>query len=186
MKQKSLKKTIFTCAMMLALALAATGCAGQAQVVPTPQPTAQYMPQATTTDGVVNNTTGNATNSAATNNSMNNAAQYDWANNAAQIETRINQISEIKDSRVVVSGDTALVGVYFDPSYRGEMTERIREMIAAEIKQADPNITTVAVTAEGDDVEDIFEMSERVRRGGLLTELEEDVREIVREVTTLR
>jgi len=87
---------------------------------------------------------------------------------------------------VVVAGDTALAGVYFDPSYRGEMTERIREMIASEIMQADPNIRTVAVTAEEDDVEDIFEMSDRVHRGGLMSELEEDIREIVREVTTLR
>jgi len=173
MKQK---KILFASAMLLALMLAAAGCSSQAQVVPTPQPqsTAQFMPQATAGNAAVNSA------------APENTAQYDWANNAAQVETRIRQISEIRDSRVLVNGDTALVGVYFDPAYRGELTERIREMIAAEVKAADPSIQTVAVTAEDDDVEDIFEMSERVRRGGMLDEIEEDIREIVREVTTLR
>ena len=172
MKQK---KTILSIAMLAVLALALAGCSSEAQVVPTPQPqaTAQFMPQ-------------NAQNSVANSAAPENTMQYDWANNAAQVEEGIKQISEIRDCRVVVAGDTALVGVYFDPSYRGEMTERIREMIAAEIQKADANIKTVAVTAEEDDVEDIFEMSDRVHRGGLLAELEEDIREIVREVTTLR
>ena len=172
MKQK---KIWILCAMLLLLAMVAAGCSSEAQVVPTPQPqaTAQFMPQATA---------GNAVNSAAPENTV----QYDWVNNAAQVETRIRQLSEVRDCRVLVSGDTALVGVYFDPSYRGEMTDRIREMIAAEVMQADPMIKTVAVTAEEDDVEDIYEMSDRVARGGMLAELEEDIREIVREVTTLR
>ena len=66
------------------------------------------------------------------------------------------------------------------------MTERIREMIAAEIMKADPQIQTVAVTSEEDDVEDIYEISERTLMGEELDALKEDINEIVRNATTLR
>ena len=111
---------------------------------------------------------------------------FDWTANAAQIESRIAQISEISEARVVVTGNTALVGVRFDQAYRGEMTERIREMVAAEVMAADPGITTVAVTADGDDVEDIYELSERTMLGRDMDTLKDDINEIVRNATTLR
>ena len=106
--------------------------------------------------------------------------------NAARIEGQINRISEIAESRVVVAEDTALVGVKFDSAYKGEMTERIREMVAAEVMAADPEITTVAVTAAEDDVEDIYEISERTLAGREMDSLKEDIQEIVRNATTLR
>ena len=112
--------------------------------------------------------------------------RYDWSTGAAQIEARLRQISEISDARVVVTGNTALVGVRFDTAYRGEMTERIREMVAAEIMAADPQITTVAVTADGDDVEEIYELSDRTLAGREMDTLKDDINEIVRNATTLR
>ena len=59
-------------------------------------------------------------------------------------------------------------------------------MIAAEVMKADPQITTVAVTSEEDDVEDIYEISERTLMGEELDALKEDINEIVRNATTLR
>ena len=76
------------------------------------------------------------------------ATPFDWKNNAAQVETAINQISEIADSRVVVAGTTALVAVRYTDAYQGETTERIREMVAGAVREADPTIQTVAVTSE--------------------------------------
>ena len=169
-----MKKQLVIVLVLLA-ALMTAGCmnrGGEDAAEPTSTPS--YMPQ------------GSSAATAMPGATMGTDTAFDWTANAARIEAQIAQISEIREARVVTTGDTALVGVYFDPSYRGEMTERIREMIASEIKQADANIKTVAVTAEDDDVEDIFEMSDRVHRGGLMAELEEDIREIVREVTTLR
>ena len=102
------------------------------------------------------------------------------------MEGRLKQISEIDDARVVVTGNTALVGVHFDRAYQGEMTERIREMVAAEVMTADPEITTVAVTADDDDVDSVFDLSERSSLGRDLDTLKEDIEEIVRNATTLR
>lgn len=114
------------------------------------------------------------------------AARFDWTKNAARVEGLINQISEISQSRVVVAGNTALVAVRFGSAYQGEMTERIREMIAAEVMKADPQITTVAVTADEDDVEDVYEISDRVLAGTDMDDLKEEINEIVRNATTLR
>ena len=167
-------KKVFCASVMLALAVAMlAGCSDRteektAQAAPTPN----YMPQGSAVQN------GNAARPLAN--------RFDWTRDAAQIENRINQISEIEEARVVVTGDTALVGVRFDRAYRGDMTERIREMVAAEVMAADPQITTVAVTADDDDVEDVYELSNRTAAGKDLDTLKDDINEIVRNATTLR
>ena len=111
---------------------------------------------------------------------------FDWTAGAEQIEADVSRISEISDCRVVVNGTTALVGVRFADAYQGEVTERIREMVAAEVMKADPDIQTVAVTAEEEDVASVYEIANRIRTGSPLEELKTRIEEIVRNATTLR
>ena len=172
-----MKKKLY-CGFVLAMAAALmlTGCMNkgdESRVEPTATP--GYMPQ----NNVVNATAAPGARATA-------QAEFDWTANAAQIESRIGQISEISEARVVTTGNTALVGVKFDPAYRGEMTERIREMVAAEVMAADPKITTVAVTADGEDVEEVYALSERSLMGREMDTLKDDIQEIVRNATTLR
>lgn len=111
---------------------------------------------------------------------------YDWQTGAQNVENSIMQLSEVSDARVLVAGNTALVGIKFDPAYKGELTDRIREMIAGIIKQADPTIQTVAVTAQDKDVTDIYTMSDKVRAGEQMNTFNEDILAIVRNSTTMR
>ncbi len=111
---------------------------------------------------------------------------FDWANSAAGIEQAIGQISEISEARVVVTNTTALVGVRFDNAYKGKLTERIREMVAAEVLKADPSIQTVAVTGEDEDVAKVYALSDQIRAGRTADELSSDINAIVRNATTLR
>ena len=180
------------------LALAACMNNGASNAQPTPAPTANYNPgdaNGTQRDDALNNTqsdpqngatgtTGATGNTAATANGALNP--FDWMNGAADIEKAISQISEISDARVVVTNSTALVGVRFDNAYKGEITERIREMVAAEVLKADPSIQTVAVTASEDDVKKVYELSEQIRSGRTADELSADINSIVRNATTLR
>lgn len=165
---------------ILAIGLCVTGCmnrgaqekkaANEGQAVqPSPSASANYMPQGTTMDSAVGG-----------------AARFDWSGSAAQVEQQIGQISEVSEARVVVTGDTALVGVTFNQAYQGEMTERIREMVAAEVMKADPQITTVAVTADREDVDKVRALSDRVIAGEKMDDLKEEISEIVRNATTLR
>lgn len=172
MNKPGFKKLFLIFALVLVMGVVATGCMNRAnEGVVEPAPSPDYMPQGTTTESSAARET---------------PARFDWTTNAAQIEERIGRISEISEARVVVTGNTALVGVRFNQAYRGEMTERIREMVAAEIMAADPQITTVAVTADADDVEEIYEISDRVLAGREMDTLREDINEIVRNATTLR
>ena len=115
-------------------------------------------------------------------------AAFDWNSESKNVEDAIAQLSEIKEARVAISGDTALVGVRFDDAYKGEMTDRIREMIAGVVQKADPRIRTVAVTADENDVNSIFDMAERVASGAgqVFEDFGEDIKKIVNNVTTMR
>ena len=189
---------ILTAALILALGAALTGCMNDAtpnrQASPTA--TADFMPGNTDGGDGVNNPTasaspiivgdngGNAGNTSSTSDGALNP--FDWANGAAQIEKAIAGISEIADSRVVVTNSTALVGVKFDNVYKGKLTERIREMVAAEVLRADPSIQTVAVTSEEADVQKVYGLSDQIRAGRTADELAPEINAIVRNATTLR
>lgn len=165
------KNLFFAIAVVLIVGAALSGCMNRAEERVEASPTPNYMPQGATRQPVADPTS---------------QAPYDWTRNAAQVEARLRQISEIQEARIVTTGNTALVGVKFDAAYRGEMTERIREMVAAEVMAADPNITTVAVTADDEDVKGVYEISDRMLAGNELDRLKEDINEIVRNATTLR
>ena len=197
----SIRKIIPVILIVAAACLTLAACMnnGGTSAQPTPGPTANYAPNAT--DGAANGaqngngaagmTNGNGAmnggtdgNTAATTDGALNP--FDWANGASDIEKAISQISEISDARVVVTNSTALVGVKFDNAYKGEITERIREMVAAEVLRADPSIQTVAVTASEDDVRKVYDLSERIRAGRTADELAAEINAIVRNATTLR
>ena len=210
MNRKIIPVLLILAAACLALAACMNNGANNAQ--PTPDATANYAPNNTDGNaygtpnesrngnsagngGVTNNTgatgatgangaTGAAGNTAASTDGALNP--FDWANGAADIEKAIARISEISEARVVVTNTTALVGVKFDNAYKGEITERIREMVAAEVLMAAPSIQTVAVTATAEDVKKVYDLSEQIRSGRTADELAADINAIVRNATTLR
>lgn len=168
-------KKVLIYVMLLAVALMAVGCmrnAGEvdnSNVSPTAAPT--MRPAVGTTAGA----------------GASGVPAFDWSADANQIENNINQISEISESRVLVNGNTAIVAVKFSATYEGELTQRIREMVAAEVMEADPNIETVAVTVEEDDVNELFSLSDQVKAGTKkLDDLGPDIDRIVSNATTLK
>ena len=204
------RKIIPVILIVVAACMALAACMNNGGTTTRPAPTANYAPNATdgtgnnaqngngaaglTNNGAANDGTNGATGTNGTTGATGNTAAttdgalnpFDWANGAADIEKAIARISEVSDARVVVTNSTALVGVKFDNAYKGEITERIREMVAAEVLRADPNIQTVAVTASEDDVNKVYELSEQIRSGRTADELSAEINAIVRNATTLR
>ena len=175
------KWTLF-CALLLTAALSLTGCMNAGDRGAAPSPSAG----ATAGTGSVGDAEGTSQSGLQNGAGTGAATPFDWARNAAQVETAINQISEISDSRVVVSGTTALVAVRYTDAYQGDTTERIREMVAGVVREADPTIQTVAVTSEEDDVTDVYAISDRIRAGENAADMAEEIDRIVRNPTTLR
>jgi len=204
----NIRKSIPIVIIFVAACLALTACmnTGDTGVQTNPSATADYYPGATTNPNNANGTNANGMNGANGTAGGNGAAgiddsgnsgntssatggalgAFDWANGAAEIEKAIDQISEIAESRVVVTNSTALVGVKFDSVYKGQLTERIREMVAAEVLKADPSIQTVAVTSDDGDVQKVYALSDQIRAGRTADELSSDINSIVRNATTLR
>ena len=198
------RKMNLIAALIVALGLMLTGCMNNDATGVRPTATADFMPGVTNGGQGVQNPTatvqptvtgqnglleGNngGTGTGNTSSTSNGALMpFDWANNAAQIEQAIARISEISESRVVVTNSTALVGVRFDNVYKGQLTERIRQMVAAEVMKADPSIQTVTVTSDEGDVQKVYQLSDQIRAGRTADELAEEINAIVRNATTLR
>ncbi|MBR3928137.1 MAG: YhcN/YlaJ family sporulation lipoprotein [Clostridia bacterium] len=107
---------------------------------------------------------------------------FDWLVDGEKVEENLSKISEISQARVIVNSDTALVAVKFNPAYKGELTDRIREMISNEIKKADPRIKTVTVTADENAVTKAYALSDRMRAGEAFEALKNDVEDLLRSI----
>ena len=114
------------------------------------------------------------------------AGPVDWTRDFAAVEGRLNMISEIETSTVLVSGDMALVGVTFTSAYQGEMTDRIQGMVAAEVMAADTAVTTVGVTSDPNDVAKITELANQVRAGSPPDDLPQQMTTILNNPTTMK
>ena len=170
------RKGFLIAACALAVLFALAGCMNASDRLPggdngannsaAPQPTdgASVMPQATS--------------------AVQNA--YDWITGRTAVEQKIDLLSEIETSRVITTGSTALVGVTFAREYQGEMTQRIQNLIAGVVKEADPNIEVVAVTSEKEDVDTIFSIADQLGGGALDADAKSRVDSIVRNVTTMQ
>ena len=201
-----LRKSIAVILLLAAACALLAACMNDngTQLSSTPEPTASFAPEATNGylgSGSGTNTAGTGSNNGTASNANNTGTgstgntssatdgalvPFDWANSAAGIEQAIGQISELSEARVVVTNTTALVGVKFDNAYKGQLTERIREMVAAEVLKADPGIQTVAVTSDDEDVAKGYTLSDQIRAGRTADELSSDINAIVRNATTLR
>ena len=190
---------ILLAVLALTLCAALAGCMSDSNrnVNPAPTATADFMPGSTNGSDGVNNPSASPNPTQVGNDGRNGGntsastsdgalTPFDWANGAAQIERAISGISELSDSRVVVANTTALVGVKFDSVYKGQLTERIRELVAAEVLRADPSIQTVAVTSEAGDVEKVYQLSDQIRAGRTADELASEINAIVRNATTMK
>ena len=188
------RKVLWVVMMAAAVCLTLTACMrdgsltldSRSEGAATEAPAATAVPGANANNnaGALNGGAANEGNTAGTANGA--LGAFDWANGAADIERAIAQISELSEARVVVTNSTALVGVRFDGAYKGQLTERIREMVAAEVLKADPGIQTVAVTSDPEDVQKVYDLSERIRAGRTASELSGEINAIVRNATTMR
>ena len=161
-------RKFFFIAMSLTMVFSLTGCmsAGDETSTATAAPTQQPVVTAEATAA---------------------ASGFDWNSGAQNVESALEQLSEIAQARVAIAGRTALVGVTFDDAYRGQLTERIRDMIAGVVKKADPSIERVAVTAAEDDVGKIFEFTDSIRADATKTfdNFKEDIQRIINNATTM-
>lgn len=163
-------KSTLTIAAALAICLMGlTGCMttddrAMNTAQPSPQPTAQPLTNGAGAVGA----NPDASMSPSVNQQPSTRPAYDWTANADQAATELNRISEISQSYIVVNGNKAIVGVEFDSSYRGGLTERITSMVRQKLVTLDSSLEDVQVTAEPDQVKRIQALSEKLAGGATI------------------
>lgn len=98
---------------------------------------------------------------------------------AEAVSTEVARLSEIDKATTVVVGDTALIGVSFDTQYQGEMTTRIKDMVADRAKTADARIQNVWVTADPDLLERVQALWDKRDGGSAVADITDEFQEIV-------
>ncbi len=132
-------------------------------VTPLPTPTTTLSPSpAVLTPGASPSMTPGTTLSPAPSAS---ASTVSGADMSKKIAEEIDKISEVASSSVAIVGDSALIGIQFDQQYKGELTTRIKDMVAEKAKAADPNIKRVAVSADPDIVTRVKAMMADLQSG---------------------
>ena len=154
-----MKKTWLLLVFCTVCALTLVGCTSNADTLPSASPSTSLSPSPT----MMATTSPTATTSPST--TAGAMTLEDSRRIAEAIDEEVEKLSEISESSVVVSGNMALVGVTFDTSYQGGVTDRITEMIDTRIATVDKAITAVHVTDDKTLVAEIQKLSDEVQKG---------------------
>lgn len=106
----------------------------------------------------------------------------DTGNRSKEIARDIAKEKDIESASCVITGDTALVGLQFDKQYKGDVTDAVKKSVEKRVKEHEPSIKRVAVTADPDVLSRIKTMATDIEKGkplsGFTTEIEEILRRI--------
>ncbi|WP_069650147.1 YhcN/YlaJ family sporulation lipoprotein [Caloranaerobacter ferrireducens] len=102
---------------------------------------------------------------------------------AEKIADSIVDLPGVDDATVVITGNTALVGVDIEEDLEGKVVTDLKKQIVARVKQIDKNIKNVTVTADPDLFERIDDIAQEINRGRGMSEFADEVKEIIRRIT---
>lgn len=167
-----LKSALAVAATLAVCLMGLTGCMttdDRATVTaqPSPQPTAQPLTNGAGAVGA----NPDASMSPDVNQQASARPAYDWTTGVAEASNELNRISELSQSYIVVDGNRAIVGVEFDSSYRGGLTQRITDMVRQKLVTLDPALEDVRVTAEPDQVKRIQALSDKLIGGATMDQV---------------
>ncbi|SDX55424.1 YhcN/YlaJ family sporulation lipoprotein [Tepidimicrobium xylanilyticum] len=132
-------------------------------------------------DNLVRNMDSNMLDNNMLDNSMNN-----MSTRANAIARRITNLNEVNRCSVLLSGDTAIVGVDINDNFEGKMSENLKIKIENIVKDMDNNITNVSVTADPDLFTRISNMAKDIREGRPITGFARQFQEILRRISPTR
>lgn len=102
---------------------------------------------------------------------------------ADKIANKIEELDEIKNVAVAISGNRCLVGVTTTDNVEGNVTTTLKNRIENIVKESDNNIKTVHVTASPDLYSRIENIGNGIREGRPLSGFASEIEEIIRRIT---
>lgn len=173
--------------IFLVVAIAITGCRPARRPMPQePQPMPErqeQMPGEQADDGMLRDTRIPGDDRTAPRNMQPNELEQDLTVRADRIVNEIVRLEEVRSATVVISENTALVGVTLTGAGEGEMDRDVERKIEETVKETDRNIDRVAVTADPDLFTRIENIAREAGRGRPLSGFGREIEEIFRRIT---
>lgn len=107
----------------------------------------------------------------------------DLASRADRIANEVTKHNEVRSATVVITENTALVGVNLTSGTKGELNTEIKRQIEDAVKKADNGIERVSVTADPDLFTRIENIAKDIGQGRPLSGFGQEVEEIIRRIT---
>ena len=101
---------------------------------------------------------------------------------ADEAADQIAELDEVERANVIVTNQNAYVAVVLRDGAKGEVTDRIENNIANQVKATDPDIQNVYVSSNPDFVDRMKDYGERISEGDPIEGLFEEFNEMVRRV----
>ncbi|WP_425446973.1 YhcN/YlaJ family sporulation lipoprotein [Dethiothermospora halolimnae] len=122
------------------------------------------------------------------NNNMNNNMNENGMNNnmsarADRIANKITTMDNVDRATVIITGDTALVGVDMNGNTTGNMTTTVENDIKKMVKNTDNQIDNVSVTTDPDLFDRLDNIYESTRNGRPVSGFADEIEEIMRRIT---
>lgn len=186
-----MKKVLLFLMLAAAAALLLTGCASNADTLPSPTPgtnnvTIQpLLPDMNGNNGMGMNAGATAMPSG-TAQPMNNGntPTVEGAQQAAQaMKEAVMKLSEVDEAWAVPMGDTALVGVKFSTQYQGGADDRLKKMVLTRVQSVDKAVTKVAVTDNAALVTGIQALAETLKGASSLDDVNTKAEDMLKQLT---
>lgn len=177
------KKLILTICVFLIIAMAITGCRPAERPVPETQDTpGQQVPGEQADDGVIRDARTPEDDRTAPRNMQPVEMEQDLMVRADRIVNEVVQLEEVRSATVVISENTAIVGVNLTNDETGELDREMERRIEEVVRETDREIDNVAVTADPDLFTRIENIAREAGRGRPLSGFGREIEEIFRKI----
>lgn len=127
---------------------------------------------------LINNPQSKTNNIANTNN-----VSSDLSQKATQIAKDINSIEGVKKSTVIITGQTALIGLDLTNNLNDEQIANVKKLAEAKAKNSNNGIKNAAITASPEIVQRITNLATDIKDGKPISSLADELKTLIRRVT---
>ncbi|MDK2805126.1 YhcN/YlaJ family sporulation lipoprotein [Thermoanaerobacterium thermosaccharolyticum] len=102
---------------------------------------------------------------------------------AAKIATNVAKLPEVNKATVVISGNTAIVGIDMKASVQGTHETQVKKKVEKTVRDTDKSIKNVSVTSDPDLYKRIDNIAKGIAAGRPLSEFTKQITEILKRIT---
>ena len=184
-----MKKALLFLMLAAAAVMLLTGCASNADTLPSPTPgtnsvTIQpLLPDTNGNNGMNMSATAMPAGTAQPLNNGNTMTVESAQQAAQNMKEAVMKLSEVDEAWVVPMNDTALVGVKFSSQYQGGVDDRLKKMVLTRVQSVDKAVTKVAVTDSAALVTSIRALAETLKGASSLDDVNTKTEEMLKQLT---